>query len=399
MDARECAYQVLCKVMIAQGYASLFMRSFLKDLCESDKKMVSEIVYGTLRNHRLVRYQWESYPSKKCDKRLAIVLDMAAYQYYFMEKPAYAVLNEMVSLVKKPERGFINAILRKMVEEPLRIPDNLGIRYSQPDWLVNMWKAHYGEETCEKMLVALNELPITFGRLNTLKVNKDELQGVTFLDDIGFIYEGNLVNTEWFKEGKVAIQDYSSQQVVKHLGVKPWLRVLDCCSAPGTKATQMAIQMKNQGEIICIELHEARKQLIEQAAQKYGIDIIKAYQGDATQLETMKLGLFDRILVDAPCSGLGVLQRKPDIRLKVTPESIDEIVDLQKKILESAAKCLKVNGWMVYSTCTLNKKENERQVKRFLDNHTNFELVEERSIFPYEYHSDGFYYAKIRRIA
>lgn len=399
MDARECAYQVLCKVMLEDGYASLFMRSFLNPLQDNEKKMVSEIVYGTLRNYRLLRYQWESYPSKKPDKKLAVLLDMAAYQFYFMEKPAYAVLNEMVALAKKPQRGFVNAVLRKMVQEPLRIPSSMGILYSQPDWLVNMFKAHYGADLVGKILSALNELPITFCRLNTLKMGCDELVNVKMLDDIGFVYEGNILNTEWFKEGKVAIQDYSSQQVVKQLEVKPGMKVLDCCSAPGTKACQMAMYMNNTGSITCIELHEQRKNLIEQAALKNGISIMQAYQGDASKLHEMNLGTFDRILVDAPCSGLGVLQRKPDIRLKVNPESIDEIVALQKKILESASSCLKVDGIMVYSTCTLNKKENERQVAGFLKNHPDFELVEDRTIFPFEYHSDGFYYAKIRRIA
>lgn len=399
MNARKIAYECLVKVIEEGQYANLMMRSSLNQAAEVDKGLITQIVYGTLRNYRLCRFQWEHFAEKKCNPKIAILLDMSVYQLFWLDKvPSYAVVNEMVDLTPQSSKGFVNAILRKVLKQGKLDSDKIAIQTSHPDWLVGLWTAHYGEEIMKNICLSDCMDANVVGRVNTIKCSKEELEldeKIHFLDDTAFVADFNLVQSDYFKEGKIVIQDESSQQVVKMMDLEQNLNVLDCCSAPGTKTSQIAMMMNNTGKIIAGELHEHRTELISTSMIHLGVTNVEVKQMDARFLHEHYNEEFDRILVDAPCSGLGVLKRKPDIKIRCTPESIDEIVELQCEILQSASRCLKKGGILVYSTCTLNKKENDRQIANFLKTNVEYELLCEKTIFSTDANKDGFYMAKL----
>ncbi len=193
------------------------------------------------------------------------------------------------------------------------------------------------------------------------------------------------------------IQNYSSQQIVRYLDVRAGMRVLDACAAPGTKTQQIAMLMNNQGEIIANELHENRTKLIDELMERTGVSIVTSRSSDASVYDEHQKESYDRVLLDVPCSGLGDLSHKPEIRWHLKPEDIDQITAIQAKILEANAPYVKPGGILVYSTCTLNRKENENRIRAFLERHTEYELCEEHTFFPFVTKSDGFYCAKLIR--
>lgn len=397
MSARRTILNILVRVMHEHGYASLIMRNMKAD--EKDIPFISETVYGTIRNYTLLEYQWRSFASKT-KPRTALLLDMSIYQLFFMNVPAYAAVNEAVDLASEKEKKFVNAILRRVQDQGLVIPGDPCIRYSHPEWIMSLWKAHYGEETALKIAAHDQGKSVTYGRLNTLRMSREQLEeneGVQMLSGTCFRYDGNLASSMMFKEGKVLIQDRSSQEVVSHLDASAGMRVLDACAAPGTKTQQIAMMMNNEGEIIAGELHAHRSSLITQLMERTGVSIVTAAVMDATAGNQFKEESFDRILIDAPCSGLGDLSHKPEIRWHLSPADIDEITKTQKAILSANAPYLKKGGILVYSTCTLNRKENEKQIASFLALHDDYELAEEKTLFPHEMDADGFYFAKLVR--
>lgn len=403
MNTREYIVNVLMRVVYEHGYAGLIMRNE-KNIPEADMPFVSEAVYGVLRNYEYLEAQWHRF-AKKASKRNAILLDFGIYQMFFMDSvPAYAAVNETVRMGGR-ERGFINAVLHKVMDAGLTKAEGNGIREtaertSHPLWLMNMWKAHYGEETAVMIAEAdQRRRPVT-GRINTLRTAREELekdQGVHFLNEISFRYDGQITKMMAFREGKVLVQDYHSALVPLLLDVKPGMKVLDTCAAPGTKTQETAMLMKNEGSITACDLYEARCSLIDRLMSETGVSIVSSRQMDASQPGNFEEETFDRILIDAPCSGLGDLSRKPEIRLHLKPENIDELVKTQAEILSSCSAYLKKGGRLVYSTCTLNRKENENQIKAFLKNHEDFVLISEKTMFPFEEDSDGFYAAVLER--
>ncbi len=408
MKARTIAYNSLKTIFMDQGFANLVLRKNLHDVDSKDKGLITEIVYGTLRNNRLLKAQYEEFVYKQLPQEVDIILMMSSYQMFFMDKiPIYAIVNEAVDLAKGEFRSVVNAILRKLSNrgliEVVREDDltTLGVNTSFPDWIIRMWNAHYGLETTKKIAYEFTKEAIVYGRINTILISKDELSKdnrVRFIDDVCFVFDGNIVESDYFKNGQVIVQDISSQQVCKHLDLEEKLDILDCCSAPGTKASQISMMMNNTGNILAIDLYRHRVELINALKSKMQLKNVEAVVMDSTTVNIdLKGRLFDRILVDVPCSGLGVLRGKPDIKVRILPEDIDEICVIQRQILESASKCLKVNGVMVYSTCTLNKKENERQIEDFVSKNQNFKILESITIFPYENNGDGFYIGKLVR--
>ena len=404
MKPRQYILDVLLRVFQEHGYASLIMRD--NNMSREDMPFISEVVYGTIRNYDMLEYQWRSYSSGHVKKKIALLLDMSIYQLQYLDGvPEYAVISEAVEMTGTYEKTFVNAVLRNVAKRGQIFPhdktlESLAIETSHPVWLLQMWKAHYGEEVTRKLCAEDQERPYVFGRINTLKMKKEELDKgdrVRFLNDISFTYHGILSRTSMFEEGKVVIQDVNSAQTVTYLDVHPGMEVLDLCAAPGTKSQEIAMFMKNQGKIIACDLYEKRTHLIQDLMTKTGVTICETMVNDATIDQPKWHDQFDRILIDAPCSGLGDLRHKPEIRLHLKPEDLDEITKVQKDILTAAAPYLKQDGILVYSTCTLNKKENENQVKTFLQAHSDYALLEEKTIFPYENGGDGFFMAKLQR--
>lgn len=398
MEPREIILDILYRVFCENGYASLMMRKMKAD--GRDAAFIAEVVYGTIRNYSLLEEQWRPY-AKKAKPRTAVLLDMSIYQIFFMDVPSYAAVSEAVEMAGKHEGKFVNAVLRRVIGQGLVTPQEPFGKYSHPEWIYRMWKAHYGEETALKIMAHDQQKAVSYGRINTLKTTKQEMEqdpSLHFRDDICFVYDGVLQKTDAFREGKAVIQDYSSQQTVRLLKAEAGMRVLDACAAPGTKTQEIAMFMENRGEIIAGELHAHRAKLIDELMLRTGTDIVRAKVMDAAEPDLFEKESFDRILLDVPCSGLGDLSHKPEIRWHLKPQDIDEITAVQKQILEACSAYLKREGILVYSTCTLNRKENENQVKKFLLDHEDFSLIEEKTIFPYEYDSDGFYMAALRRI-
>ncbi len=405
MNVRQYAYSVLENVILQDGYASLLLRKN-NDLSTTDMALASEIVYGTLRWWDYLEYQWKDFVKGKTKSKVAIVLNMSVYQLQYLDRiPSYAIIHEGVNLVGKSEKGFVNAILRKVAERgKIEVDTNdelqkISIETNHPEWLVRLWKSQYGEEVAYKICKHDQERPIVYGRVNPLKIDPTMFlakDGIHQIEDTCFTYDGVITSLPEFERGEVLIQARSSQRIVNYLDLKDDMNVMDVCSAPGTKTQQIAVQLHNTGHIDAFDLHAHRVELIQSLMKQTGVTNVQATSRDArTPLVHPKQ--YDRILIDAPCSGLGDLSHKPEIRRHVTPESLDEIIQLQKDILEMNVQYLKDEGILVYSTCTLNKKENEKQIAALLARHPELQLIQEKTFFPFDLASDGFYVAQIKK--
>lgn len=413
MNAREIAFSMLNDICLHNTYSNLLLRKELNKAKEQDKGLITQIVYGTLQNYRLCRYQWEDLVKKLPSDDICVLLDMSIYQLFYMDKvPAYAIINEAVEITKKsihPKMAkMVNAVLhqaerrkeREVIGNEVKM---LAIKTSHPEWIVSMWKAQYGMDVAEKICYANMETKPNAARVNTWKTSKEKLLAQDerfhegYMSKDALLYDGSIAETSSYEQGLISIQDEASQLIARIVDPQPDEEILDVCSAPGTKANHMAELMQNKGHIVCGDLHPHRVELIREGAKRLGITIMEPMVMDATELAEIKGQMFDRVLCDVPCSGYGVVARKSDIKYHMKSEDMDTLIPIQKKILSKSAEHVKPNGILVYSTCTLNKKENEKQIQAFLKEHDDFMLVEERTIFPFEAHSDGFYMAKLQR--
>ena len=416
-NPRKSAAGILCKIERDAAYSNITLAAFLKDteLSTEDKKLVSALVYGVLDRRITLDYVLSRFmktPIKKTAPFTLQVLRCALYQIMFMDKiPDSAAVNEAVKLVKNSKEsrnsGFVNGVLRSILREEKLLPDgnsaeDLAIKYSCPKYIVNSFINDYGIENAVALLEeSLKAAPITL-RTNTVKITPKKL--IEELNKIGIeCVEGDIKNSivlskgtdiagcELYKNGYFHVQDSASQKAVEVLDLKPDERVLDICAAPGGKSFTMAEIMENKGEIIACDLYEHKTALIEKSAKRLGLDIIKAKVSDAGKYNN-ELGEFDAILCDVPCSGLGVIRRKPEIKYKQI-DDLSELEEIQYNILENAVKYLKSGGRILYSTCTLRKNENEKLIEKFLINHSEFTKKYEHSFMPHIDGTDGFYCA------
>lgn len=367
---------------------------------------VTQLVYGTLRNYRLVREIWMKQVAKKPTTKIAILLDMAIYELIFLHSESYAVVNEIGNISKTIKAGsftkFVNAILRNV---DLTKKDNQPIQVltSTPDWLYGLWKKQYGKEVTDQICQA-NLLEGKVG----LRVNKKVATIEQLLKDPNFTkgqvegclyYNGNILQTNYFKNKEIIIQSESSQEAVNSLQVEKEMNILDMCAAPGSKTMQLAEKLEGTGKVVANDIYPFRVELIKQNAQKYGYENVETCCHDGNELiNVYPEGNFDIVVLDAPCSGLGTLKHKPEIKQFITMDDLKDITALQTSLLETASKLVKANGTILYSTCTLNKKENEEQLEKFIANHPEFKVVSQKTIFPFDYHSDGFFISQIKHI-
>lgn len=410
--ARLLAYKVLMKYVKDDGYLNIVLNDALKhsDINRQDKDLVTKIVYGTVQNKLYLEYLLEPYlKDKKVKNNVKWILLLSAYQLIFLDKvPDYAVINEGVALSKDRYAGkFINVILRRFNEEEKRSLDDLdednylSISTSHPLWIVKMLKKQYGYKVTKKILEADNLTPNRTCRVNTLKTTKEALlkdeafeEGKVSEDALNY-RSGNIANTSYYQNGLVTIQDESSQLVARILDPQEDDYVLDMCCAPGSKTTHLSCLMNNKGCIEAYDLFEHKIELVKNNIERLGVTNINLHVGDSTKLdEVYPANTFDKILLDGPCSGLGVMKRKPEIRYHDS-SMMDTIIPLQRKLLEKAYYLLKNNGKMVYSTCTINKKENEKMIVEFIENHPDMKILKEETILNYQYNSDGFYICKL----
>lgn len=415
MNVREICVNIVMDVH--QGsYLNLSLNQYLKEasLSSRDSELVTRIVYSCFTHLLTLQYGIDQYvgPVKLRPFEKAVVLVSYTQMVYFDKVPSYAIINDAVNIVKKKRgakaAGFINRLLHQLDQHhniEINVTDDdeyLSIYYSHPLWLVKMLKAQYGIEATKKILIENQTVPSLASRVNRLKISLDEVRALdasllagNLSPDALLFTQGNIAFSSLYQQGFVTIQDEASQMVAPLLDPKPHSKVLDMCAAPGSKTCHLSALMENTGEIHAYDLHEHKIALILNNAKRLGCTNIQARAYDSTHLlDIEEVESFDYILCDAPCSGLGVLSRKPEIRYKDS-NAMDELIEIQYHLLETAAKLLKVGGSLVYSTCTINKKENTKNVDRFLLNHPNFKKIEERQLLNYEFHSDGFYMVKM----
>lgn len=420
MNVRLIALNALIDIINKKGYSNLVVNQTINksNLSPQDRSLLTKIVYGTLQNYYLLEWEVNKYISNKTNSKIKLLLLMSCYQLRFLDNvPSYAIINEAVSITKVIHcswaAGFVNAVLRKLNDNPQgpKLDDfkaefeYYSIKYSYPYWLIKMWVKHYGEEVTLKILQDKREPNISL-RVNTLKTTKENLlKNPSFIEGNlspdALIYKGEegLGTLQELKDGLVVVQDEASQMSALTLNPSKNTRVLDMCAAPGTKSTHLAQIMENTGEITAIDLHEHRVELIKESLIRLGVNSVKTLVYDSTKLEELYQNeSFDYILLDAPCSGFGVAKRKPDILINTHQESLDEIINLQTKLLKVASNLLKKGGFMVYSTCTLNKKENELQIANLLKERKDIKLINEQTIYPFLYDSDGFYIARLEKV-
>lgn len=406
---RLIALEILLKYKQEKSYLNLTINSYFQkyELSRSQKDFITRVVYGTVQNQIYLEYVLKPHLKTRVKSYEKMLLLMSLYQHLMMDAiPDYAIINEAVNLAKKKKgirtSQFINAVLKQAFLtqpslEELSKEERLSIETSHPLWMVKMLCKQYGYSTTQKICQANNEPPLKCARVNTLLTSQDELlkdelwQKGKLAKDALYYQGGNIAYTKEFQEGLVTIQDESSQLVAPYLSPQPGDYVLDMCAAPGSKTTHLAALMHNQGKIDAYDLYEHKIPLIQQQLTRLQVSIVDVKAYDSTKLIELYPPLtFDKILLDAPCSGLGVLARKPEIKYHES-NAMDEIIQIQQKLLENAYPLLKNGGNIVYSTCTINKKENEKQIQAFIKRHPDMKVIKEQTILPFEYHSDGFY--------
>lgn len=436
---RELAMQVLQKVHIEGAYANVVLVETLREvqLSERDRRFLTELVYGVTKAGVSLDYMIGRYVAdlRKAQPAIRELLRLGFYQIFCMDRvPPSAACNTAVELAKKHGRrgaeSFVNGVLRAALREPERaaFPDgrdarSLALRTWHPQWMVERWIRTYGYERTEELCRCNNTSAPLSMRVNTLRTNRDALMeqlaaagaqvraSAWVPDGIVLDAHGALDELAALREGLAQVQDESSMLVAHILGAEPGMTVIDACAAPGGKTTHIAQRMENRGRILAFDIYEEKIRRIERNAKRLGISIIEAHLSDACEIGAVYAGQADRVLVDAPCSGLGVLRRKPDARWKKSARDAKTLPSLQHAILESAAQTVKKGGVLVYSTCTMEECENAAVVNAFLETHTDFALEEmgrflpvqktaERmvQIMPEADGPDGFFIARMRRL-
>ncbi len=410
---REAALKALVLCEKDGAYLNIALRDILRDsdMDARDCALATTLAMGVMKNVLFLDNIIENLSTIKL-KKLSVwihnILRIGIYSHRFLDRvPVSATVNECVRLARRyghsSSAGFTNAVLRKAASSGDFLPEDknsdryISIKYSLPLWLVELWRSEGYEED---FFSSLNLDPPVTVRMNTLKCTSldENFEKIPALPH-GYNYKGggSVESSSLFKDGKIAVQDGASQMAVCALDVKKDMRVLDLCSAPGGKSAYIAQLMENCGEVISCDIHEHKLALIKNNLSRLGITNAKVILNDATILREDFVGAFDRVLADVPCSGLGVLRRKPDIRLNKSPLANDELVKIQRQIFENASYYVKKGGKLVYSTCTVNRAENEDAVKEFLEKHTDFALLEEKQLLPNKDNTDGFFYASFER--
>ena len=420
-NARKIALKALLDVRKNNAYSNITLNSVFKDIdiTPADKSLATAVFYGVLDRTITLDYVLSNFiktPLKKVAPITLEVLRSALYQIMFMDKiPHSAAVNEAVRLIKSSKErynaSFTNGVLRNILRSEIKLPDgddvkSLSIIYSCPEWIINSFISDYGLDVAKQLLSrSLEKPPITL-RVNTTKT--DEIVLLDALQQDGVcVQKGMLENSlvisggievaknRYYLDGMFHIQDISSQTAIKILAPKKGERILDMCAAPGGKTFTIAEYLENNGEVIACDLYEQRVSLIKKGAVRLGLSVISAKIADAT-VHNDTFGNFDAVLCDVPCSGLGVIRRKPEIKYKNIDE-YENISNIQLKILENAATYLNKDGRILYSTCTVRKSENEQVVRAFLDKYSDYELKYEQTFLPHIDGTDGFYCALLQK--
>jgi len=438
-NAREVAVLTLVACEKQGAWSDGHLKKAIKQggLDRRDAALATRLCFGVLQNRYLLDFYLNHFSSTKLEKlepKVRASLRVALYQLLLMDKiPASAAVNEAVSIVRKHSRnpraaGLVNAVLRAFLRAEDNLPEvkgknkaeTLSIQYSHPLWLVREWMELLGAEGAEALLRADNEQPPTTAQVNRIRSDSSKLieslssQGVNVTphpwlsDCLLLTMTGDLEKLEAYGSGSFYIQDSAARMAVEAAAVKAGDKVLDCCAAPGGKSFAAAIRMENRGELISCDIHPHKINLIEAGRDRLGLDVISARVQNAKEFVPEWEKYFDTVLADVPCSGLGIIRKKPDIRFK-DPEPLNGLPSIQRDILNNVCRYVRPDGTLIYSTCTLRRQENEDIVEQFLANHPEFRLEEFRlpceehvvpgmlTLWPHIHGTDGFFIAKFRR--
>ena len=440
MDAREAAMLTLNTCQRQGGWSDGVLKKQLAaaQLDSRDAALATQLCFGVLQNQMLLDFylsKFSNIPLKRMESKVLQILRLGAYQMLFLDKiPQSAAVNSAVTMAKahcKNARasGMVNGILRSLARSVDQMPtipahdraEYLSTLYSHPKWLVEAYIQAVGEEEAARLMAANNSQPPTAVMVNTVRTTAEELTALLteervsvqphpWLDDCLLLSRtGDLEQLEAFRQGLFYVQDAASRLSILAANPKPGMKVLDCCAAPGGKSFAMAIAMGNEGTITSCDLHPHKKRLIQAGADRLGLDIITPVTADGKVFRPEWEGAFELVLVDAPCSGLGVIRKKPDIRYK-DPEPLAELPSIQMEILENASRYVRPGGTLVYSTCTVLRRENEAVAQAFLARHGDFkaetftlpgEIGDVPSgmitLWPHRHGTDGFFICKMRK--
>ena len=392
MNVKQVAINLISQVDKG-AYSNIALNETFKTLNinSKEKAFMTEIFYGVLRNKKFLDYIIEKNTKEIKKEWIRNLLRISIYQITFMDSDNKGIVWEATELAKKYSIAiskFINGTLRNYLRNKdselknLADEKNYEVLYSIPKWFYNILEKQYRNENLKQAITSLKKVPYLSVRVNKLKYTEKEfeeflkekdIQIIKKVDTVYYINSGLIINSEEFKTGKIIAQDASSYLAAKNLEVIPNELVLDICAAPGGKTAVLAENMENRGEIIAIDIHQHKIKLIDTNMKKLGIDIVKANVMDARNVN--KQGRkFDKILVDVPCSGYGVIRKKPEILYSKNRENIEELAKLQLEILNSAADILKDGGELIYSTCTITDEENTNNIEKFLKEREEFKV-------------------------
>ena len=438
--ARKICVDMLEVVFNKNAYSNIVLRQTLNKnkIDDKDKGLITEIVYGTIKYKYTIDTILNNFLKKgikSLDSYVLNILRITVYQIKFLDKiPNFAAVNEAVEIAKKEKSvgasKLVNGVLRnylrnldKKYYNDKNLVETLCFKYSYDKWLVNMLIKQYGNEIAEDILKGLNERPAVTVRVNNLKTDYDEafsnLQEYGYDVEEGYICpEAIVINkgksiekNPLFKEGKITVQDESAMLVAPSIDAKEGATVLDLCSAPGGKTTHISEIMNNTGIVKAFDIHENKLSLVKENAKRLGINNISCAEMDASKFNKELENSADMVLIDVPCSGLGIIRKKPEIKYTKDIKSTKDIVAIQKKIMENAAKYVKKEGTLLYSTCTINKEENEKNINWFIKKFPEYKveplfygnmsniIYNENgtvTILPNKY-MDGFFIAKLKK--
>lgn len=438
MNSREIAVKVLDRVIREGAYSNIILSKELNasDLSDQDKGLTTEIVYGTLRRLKTIDMILASLVKdlSVMDKKVLTILRVAIYQMKFLDKiPPYAACNEAVELAKEvseKDGKLVNGILRNYLSKDGNVEinfrnkiDELAFNLSFEPWMIRMLIKQYGEVEAIRILEELNNTPGVTVRVNNIKADYEDVfeelesdgyeveEGEVCPEAISITGGKGIEKNQAFIDGKITVQDESAMLIAPLLDIEDNLTVIDLCCAPGGKTTHIGELLNNTGKVLAFDLYPQKLELVRENAERLGITNIDLGEMDATKLNVNLIGLADRVLIDVPCSGIGIIRKKPEIKWTKKRSEIKELVEIQRQIMDNAWEYLKKDGVMVYSTCTVNKEENQENITWFLNKHKDAKIEkifvgrEENlryddlgtlTIFPNQY-MDGFFVTKIKK--
>ncbi len=418
IGAREAALLTLNEIFYNGKYSNIAVGETLvkcRGMEKNEKALFTNLVYGVVSRHFTIEYiisKYSSIKTKKLARYVKLILEIGIYQLLYMDKiPESAAVNEMVKLSKKYcKKGsdrFVNAVLRSVlrggdIEYPEDTVETLSIKHSFSPEMTRLFIEQFGKESSDRIMASLNETPEMLLRPNLLKTDANALatrlcesgiDAVVCDDGLVSVSGFDVVNNIEYKDGLFTPQDRGAYTASLVLAPKQGDTVIDMCAAPGGKTTHIAELMEDRGSIIAFDIHPHKLKLIENASRRLGLNCITVKSGDSTKLSEEYANFCDCVLCDVPCSGWGIIRRKPDIKLSHT--DLDNLYEIQSAILDNGARYLKKGGTLVYSTCTINKFENEERINSFLEENDNFEKLFEKTFYPDQDNSDGFYICRL----